>query len=298
MADKTVFYKSSFGDLRLWLTNISTDRTRDLVEHKLSAGDEHVVQDRGRGIVRARCSVLFASMAGDDLSPLDRCRALQAIVDDKPRVFSHPTSGSYLARIGPFTEVVDERGVITADIEVVRVAPIEGVSPAGAGTISIAGFGAVKAAADELAAQLKDIGIPSTLPDDATAAVDSWSETDLIDPRTVLTQVGSLTSQAGTQADALDDDIDAWSAFKATVLLAEAIRSAADASTASTAQTFVVKIGQPVALRALLAGIYSAEEADARYDQAMALNDLPSPAWLEPGSELVLPQITPPARSG
>lgn len=295
---EVAFYKSSFGDLRLWLTRLSTDRSRNQVVHELSSGDEHVVQDRGRGVVRARCSVLFARMAGDSLSPLERLQALQAIIDDKPRIFSHPTSGSYLARVGPFTEEVDERGVITAEIEVIRVAPIEAVSPAGAGTISIAGSGAVKAAADELRAQLGDINVPSTLPDDAAAAVDSWSETDTVNPRQVLTEVGSLTEQSGELADTLDDDIGAWAAYKAVIVLAEAVRSAADAATASTAQTFTVRIAQPVALRALLQGIYSAEEADTRYDQAMALNDIATPAWLEPGSEIVLPQVTAPPRSG
>src|SRR5206468_915528 len=41
------WYRSSFGELRLWLSRISTDRSRDLVVHSPSAGPDHVVQDRG-----------------------------------------------------------------------------------------------------------------------------------------------------------------------------------------------------------------------------------------------------------
>jgi hypothetical protein len=292
-----VWYKSSFGELRLWLSRISTDRSRDLVVHSPSAGPDHVVQDRGPNVVRTRCTVLFARMAGDDLDPLERCRRLQAIVDDRPRIFSHPTSGSYLARIGPFTEEVDETGVITAEIEVVQVAPAEAVAPAGAGSIPATGAGAATAAADALTAELADVGITSSLPEDVTAAVDGWTSADTVNTRQVLAELGSLTSQLGDLADALEADLGLWPAFKATILLAEAARAAADAATSDTAQTFVVLISEPIALRALLAAIYPADEVDDRYVQAMALNDLLSPAWLEPGSELLLPQLAAAARS-
>ena len=293
-----LFYKSSFGDLRLWLSKISTDRSRTQVVHELSSGDEHVVQDRGRGPVRARCTVMFARMKDDDMEPLDRLHALQAIVDDKPRVFSHPSSGSYLARIGPFTEEIDEFGVISAEIEVIQVAPIEAVAPAGAGSIPATGAGAVDAAVAAFRAELADIELESTTPDEVAAAVDRWTSGDAVNTRDVLTQVGSLTSTLGTQADAFDADLELWSAYKATVLLAEAVRAAADSATADTAQTFTMLIAAPVALRAVLASVYSAEETDARYDQALALNDIASPAWLEPGTQLVLPQIVAQARSG
>lgn len=297
MPDAT-WYKSSFGDLRLWLSRISTDRSRDLVVHSPSAGADHVVQDRGPNVVRARCTVLFARMAGDDLDPIERCRRLQAIVDDRPRIFSHPTSGSYLARIGPFTEEVDEFGVITAEIEVVQVAPAEALSPAGAGAIPATGAGAVSAAADALTGELTDVGMTSSLPNKATTAVDGWSSTDTVNPRQVLTELGSITAELGDLADTLEVDLGLWAAFKATILLAEAVRSAADAATSDTAQTFVVLISAPVALRALLGAIYPADEVDDRYAQAMALNDILTPAWLEPGTELLLPQLAAVARIG
>jgi hypothetical protein len=181
---------------------------------------------------------------------------------------------------------------------VIQVAPVEAVADAGAGAIPATGEGAVKSAADALAAELADVDLTSTLPDDSVAAVDGWMSSDTVNTREVLTEVGSLTSQLGEQADTLQSDIGLWSAYKATVLLSDTVRAAAASATADTAQTFVVRIAAPVALRALLAAVYSAEEADARYDQALALNDIPSPAWLEPGTELLLPQLTATARSG
>jgi len=291
-----VFYEGSFGGVRLWLSKISTDRSRAQVVHELN-GDEHVVQDRGRALVRARCTVQFDRMKDDDLEPLERLQALNAVIDDKPRIFRHPSSGSYLARIGSFQEDIDEHGTITAEIEVLQVADVQAVFPAGAGTIAATGEGAVAAASDALDLELADVALASPIGGNAKAAVDGWTSSETVDTRAVLTQVGSLTSDLGAQADTLDGDIGLWSAFKATVLLSEAVRAAADAATADTAQTFVVRIASPVALRAVLASVYSAEEADARYDQAMQLNDIASPAWLEPGTELLLPKTVARRRS-
>lgn len=294
----TDYYRSSFGGLQLWLNKLSTDRGRTQVVHELSSGDDYVVQDRGRVPQRARGTAMFDWMDGDAIEPLDRLRALQALVDEKPRILSHPVSGSFLARVAAFTEEVDERGVITAELEFIPVSAIAAVAPAAAGGIPATGQGAVQAAAAALAFELEDAGIDSTLPDDAIAAVNSWSDTDLIDPRTVITQTGSLTSQLGAQADELDGDIALWSAFKATVNLAEAVRTAAQAATALSAQNFAMLVGGPVALRAILASVYSAEEADFRYDEVLQLNDIANPAWIEPGTQLLLPLPTPSARSG
>jgi hypothetical protein len=298
MADDNM-YLSSFGGLRLWLSRISTDRGRSIVEHAPSAGDDYTIQDRGQNLIRARASALFEWMDGDDLSPVQRIRALLAMVDDKARMFSHPIEGSYLARVGPFSYDVDaSTGAITAELEFVPVADVQAVSPVGGGSIAATGAGAVSMAAEALAFELEDVGITSDVPAQASAAADSWASSDPVNPRDVLAKTGSLTSQLGDQADDLDDDLDMWTAYKATVILSETVRAAAEAATADTAQTFVVRVGTAIALRALLQGVYSAEEADLRYQQAMALNDIVSPAWIEPGTELQLPLPSPAARAG
>lgn len=292
------YYSSSYGDVRLFLSAITTDRTRTQVVHELSSGDEHVVQDRGRAPLRTRCTVLFARMREDDLEPLERCRRLQEIVDDQPRIFRHPTSGSYLARIGAFSEQIDSSGQITAELEVIQVAPIEAVAGAGAGALTATGEGAVDAAADALSAELAELDMESPLLEQTKAAVDGWTEDEQVDTRRVLTEVGSLTASLGALAATLEQDIGLWPAYCRTVLLAEAVRAAGDAATSDTAQTFVVHIAAPVALRAVLASVYSADECDARFQQAMALNDIDTPAWLEPGTELLLPQLTAETRRG
>lgn len=291
------FYKSSFGDLRLWLSTVTTDKSRTLVVHEMSAGDDYVVQDRGRAPLKSTFSVLFDLMAGDDIEPLDRARRLSALVDGKPRLLSHPIEGTYLARVGPFNIDIDENGVITANVEFIAVAESIAVAPAGAGGIPAAGAGAVAQAADAYILELEGIGESGSLGTDAAAAADSWAAAADPNPRDVLAQTGSLTEDLGTQADDLDDDLAKWQAFKQTVLLSDAVRAAAEASTSDTTSTFVLKVGSTVALRALLAGVYGADECDVQYARALLLNDISNPAWLELGTELVLPMPTTPARS-
>ncbi len=60
----------------------------------------------------------------------------------------------------------------------------------------------------------------------------------------------------------------------------------------------IVRIGRPMALRSLLATIYGARDVPFRYEQARSLNDIRTPGWLEPGTELRLPQPTVQPRRG
>jgi len=294
---KPAYYKSSFGGLRLWLSKITTDKSRTQVVHDPSAGDDHVVQDRGAVVLKSSCTILFDYMLGDDLEPIERLQALKALIDDKSRILTHPTEGSFQARVGPFQYTIDESGVISADVEFTAVSDVQAVSVAGAGGIPASGDGAVQAAAAALTTELAAIAQTSTLPQDASDASDAWSSADAINPRDVLAQTGSLTAQLGTLASSLQDDLDTWAAYKAAVLLSDAVLASALAVTSDTAQTFSLLVGTSIALRALVASIYGADEADQRYQQAMALNDIPSPAWLEPGSLLTLPTPTATARA-
>lgn len=294
MAD---FYKSSWGDLRLWISRLSTDKSRSQVVHELSEGDDYVVQDRGRAPLRSRATILFDWMNGDDLAPIDRLRKFSATVDADARFLSHPIEGTFLARVGEWKYDIDENGVITGEAEFLAVSETIAVASAGAGTIPASGDGAVADAAAALDAELADVGQSSSLPTDCADAADSWAAAADPNPREILTQTGSLTEALGDQAATCEDDIELWPVYAATVLLADTVRAAAEAATADSAQSFVMKIGSSVALRALLASVFGASEAEVYYERAMLLNDIANPAWLEMGSELVLPLPPTPPRS-
>lgn len=296
MADSQ-FYRSSFGGVDVWISQIQTDKSRRQVVHDLSDGDGAVIEDKGRKAVVSRVSLLFDWMIGDATAPLDRLRAFAELVDDKPRMFSHPIEGTFLARVSDFTHTFDSTSVLTGECTITQIEEPVAVTPAGPGGIPDTGVGAVGSTAAALTVELDELGISSTLPTDALAAVDGWAAADGINPRDVLTQTGSLTSRLGELADSLQSDLDTWQAFKAVIALADAVRGAAESATADTAQTMTVRIGAPIALRTLVAMTYGADEADVRYTQVMQLNDVENPASLATGTELVMPQPNPRPRS-
>lgn len=282
-------FETRFGGLRIFVTRITTDRGRTQVRHDLSAGDDHVVDDRGQGLLVVRCSVVFAWMNGDSLSPLERLQRLLALVDDKPRLFSHPTEGDFLARVGPFDYTLEASGNYTAEIEFAATSDVQQVAPPGAGGIPASGQGAVTASAEQLNIELAEFGMSTPITADAIAVADAWQANPDVGPRDVYAQTGSLTSSLADLIAELEGDLELWPAYKAAVILNEAIRSAAETMTTDVAHTFIVRIGAPIALNALLATVYGADEVDLRRDQALKLNDIANPAWLEPGFDLVLP---------
>lgn len=289
----TAFYQSSWGDLRLWISEISTIGGRDKVVHDLSTGDVHPIQDRGGQNKVARVTILFDWMDGDSIAPLDRLRLFLAQIDDKARPFRHPILGTYLARIGDFNHKVDGQGVISGEAEILPAAAIAPFAAPGSNGIPAAGAGAVDDAADAADIEFNEVDASSPLPAAAKQAVSDWTSAADPNPRAVLAQTGSLTAQLGELADTFSESLDTWQAYKATILLSDAVRSAAETTTSQASSTFVAKIAARIALRAYLAGIYGADEVDLRYTQAMALNDIANPASLDPGVELVLPQKPP-----
>ncbi len=226
-------------------------------------------------------------------------RELQTLCDGVARVLTHPTKGSFSALIGPFTEEVDENGNITAEVEFTAAVPVSSVIPAGAASIPASGEGLVDAASEALSAELveldlEDPGIAAA----ASASANAWTASDDLNPREVFVETGTYTEQLGAQADSMQDDIGKWETFKRTLLLADAVRSAAESCTADTASTFLYRVGAPTALRSMLAAEYGAEAADYYYQQVMRLNDIVTPGLLEEGQTLQLPSPRAQARNG
>lgn len=294
---ESAFYPASYGGLRLFISQIQTDKSRRQVVHELSDGDGNVIEDKGPKPIVSRVSLLFDKMIGDSLAPLERLRAFAKLVDDKPRIFSHPIEGSFPARVSDFSHAFDDKSNLSGECVITAVGEPSPITPSGPGGIPEIGTGAVASAAAALTIELDELGIESTLPSACAAAVDGWGAAEALNPREVLTQTGSLTSQLADLSASLEADLGMWQAFKATALLAEAVRSAAESATADTAQTMTVRIGAPISLRTLVAMTYGADEADARYLQVMQLNDVENPVSLATGTELVMPQPTPRPRS-
>lgn len=293
------FYASSYGNVRLWISRLSTRGGRQLVVHEASAGNEHIVQDRGDEVVVTSATLLFDYMAGDTLGPLERMQQLRALRDGKPHVLTHPTRGSFRALIGPFTEEIDSNGTITAEVEFTAADALDSVIPAGSSSIPASGEGLVDAAAEALSAELAELEIVDAgIASSAMTSASTWTASEDLNPREVLAETGQYTDQLGQQAESLQSDLDHWEAFKRTVLLADAVRTAAESVTSDTAMSTIFRVGAPTALRTLLASEYGAEQADYYFQQVMRLNDIATPGLIEEGTMLQLPRLPGAERNG
>ncbi len=288
------FFEARFGGLKLWASEISWSAGRDVTVHKLTRGNMHPKQDRGRVDRVARVSLQFDQMSGDDLTPRERLDALEALIaDGEPQVFQHPLAGAYLARVGAFDPSVDASSILTADIEFFPEEEPRAVTPIGFGTSSGSADGVVTAAAANAETQLAAIGAESPLIDRARDADASWQQPST-NTRTVLGDVAKLSSEVGEEIErlGLETDMKKWQAFKAFIALSDSILNSARAVTSDVAQTFTMKIARPISLNVLLARIYGGSEVETRRQQTLSLNDIRTPGWLPVGFELRLP--TPP----
>lgn len=292
------YVQATWGRLTLWVARLDGNESRSLVVHDPSRGDEHAVDDHGAGPRPIRLSLLFDEMTGESETPIVRFQRLRAQVKalstmSTPPIFQHPLGEVFPAKVGEFTYVIDEHSnVRDVVIEFYPAGDVQTVTPAGAGVAGSTGEGAVTQAADDLDAALEAAGMDAT---DVTAAArdaqTSWTSGETVPTRQVFVDTANLTEQLGVMIDelGLEDDLELWDVYKATIMLSEAIRVAAIAATSEVPSVFVYKVVQPVALLALMARLYGGAEAEDRARQAEELNDIRTPGWLEPGEELVLP---------
>lgn len=296
MADQ--FYEASFGGVRLWISNIQTSGAgRGLVVHEPSAGPAFGLSDRGPDLLVSRCSLLFDDMLGEGVSAAERFREFKGQIDDKPRVFRHPLQGSFVARISELTYTIDPTG-ISAECTITQDTSFPAVSESGPGGALATGQGAVAASAAAARAQYKEIGLDTSVIDETEATVDGWNATATpVNPKDVVSKTSSLSTRLTDVASSLEDDLEAWSSFTATMLLVEDLRAASEASIADTASTFAMQLGTPIAARALVASIYGADEAEARYEQFLRLNTISNPLSLAQGVRYLMPQPSPRERN-
>lgn len=292
VAERSHFYRSSFGSVRLFISVLSTSRPRTLVVHESARGDKHVVQDRGAGIVTVQTTLLFDYMDGDTLTPKDRVEEFRALCDGTARVFTHPTSGSFSALPGQFTEGLDAHGNITAEVEFTADGPVTDALPPGAASIPASGEGLVDAAADAFSAELDEIGEDDLdiigLGDDSKTTADAWVANPNVSQREVAAQGGALNERA-KKGMSKYVTLDNWQMFKSTVILADSIKTAADQATLDSLFTVSMVTASSEPLRALVAKVYGADQVDRRYQQIMDINDIATPGLLDVGTKLQLP---------
>lgn len=297
MADE--LFLASWGRIRLFCTELETESGRTKVVHDLTNGDLHPTQDRGRKARRAKAKLAFDDFQGFP-DPVTAAKTMEAAVaTGQAAMFSHPLIGSYLAGIGDFSWRIDESGIITADAEFIPEGEVPTVSPAGAGTTAASGEGSVAAAADDFDAATADTltdtekSAALTNPDGVSVADDarqssaSWS---LIDTpiRQVVIDAARISDEISNAIEVgrFELDLALWPAYRAAIMLGDAMRGAAIAATSEVPTTFVMRIQNATALLPLCARIYGGVDAVDRARQVAQLNDIQTPAWLAPGDYL------------
>ncbi len=128
----------------------------------------------------------------------------------------------------------------------------------------------------------------AALDTDARTSVASWTD-EGITTRKIMNDTARLSDSIGAMIEVggFERDLALWPAFRASIMLGEAIRSAAVAATSETPAVFVMRVQSPVALIAIAARIYGGQDAQARTRQILALNDIRTPGWLDPGDYLM-----------
>ena len=317
------FFKSSWGSVELWLSEIETDDGRSLVIQSYTRGDTPDVQNRGGRPKLARCTLLFDDIVGAKQSGRDR---LQSMIDLKnagrPQLFVHPFYGAYLAEIDDFSWKVDEHSVISGTCSFVAVEDTGTVIADPVGVSGDFDTNAIATATANLQTELTNVGLPSgtipnvpnagTLPrgfssqvpslanalstvfDNANGAVDAFGN-KLATARDVFVAVGSITETISNEIDALQaaTDVLLWPLFKAYIAVSDAARAAGAAVAPSNLMTIVVNA--PTSLRRLLWDLYgqvSNVDIESLIVEAEELNDIRTPARIAPGTSLTLRRPT------
>jgi hypothetical protein len=286
------FFTSSWGSERLWLSRISTDDNRKQVVQQYTRGDVPDVDDRGNEPKIVRCSLLFDDLTGETRDPMERLESLIALKDTgKPQLFVHPIHGTFLAAIEQFTHSIDSTNTITAEATFVATEAVGAFAAVPIAITSEVDGSTINAAADGLTATLADVDLTSGLPDSAKAAGDVFDQAN--SARDVLVAVSSASDRLWSEIDELqaEADIELWPAFKAYVMLGEAVR-AAGAATTGDVPLMTTRVDGPMSLIRLMAEIYGGAEAPDRKIEAMQLNDIPTPGRIPAGTQLRLRQPT------
>jgi hypothetical protein len=234
-------------------------------------------------------------MSAETDPPIKRFREFKRAAVDVggTALFTHPIDGRFVARVGQFSYDLDDDGnVSSCECEFIKDTEITAVSPAGAGVSGVTGAGSVSSASEELAAELETIGIESTIAADAVAAQDSWTAgSEQVSTRNILVDAAALSNEIAAliEDEGLEDDLAKYDAYRAAIMLGEAVRGAALAATAETASVFVVRLVRPTSLLALCASFYGGAEAEDRERQVIALNDIRRPGWLDTEVDYLFP---------
>lgn len=285
---------SRFGDHSLLITDYEEEGIgRDWVTQSPATGDQHTLQDRGRGLHRTRCKITFCDEPTGATFE-DRWLAFRlAAAAAQAQLFVHPDPnvGTYQAVVADLTAQAsgEERCVRVSCIFIETTAP-KPVTPVGAGTAVAAGPEAVGARAATATTELGAVGVTSSVPASCLAAVTAWSAAAEPNARAIALEASALATRIDALLASLTEPRQ-WGAYRAVIVLRYAVTCAASAVTSETSRvsSFTLVAAEP--LLSLCARKYGAGEAQDRARQVAKLNGLRTPSLVPAGTTLKLPAV-------
>jgi hypothetical protein len=285
-----------YGDQPLLITSYEEEGIgRDVVIQSPSNGDQHVLQDRGRGLHRTRCKLAFCDEPGR-ASYQERWLAFRTLAASSTRqLFVHPDPnvGTYQAQVAELgASVSGEERCVYATCVFIETSEPKPVAAIGAGAAVAAGPEAVTAQAAAATAALGAVGVTSSAPASCAAAATGWAGQPVPDARAIALEVVRVTG-------ALDDLIvrltspSQWRAYRELVVLRYAVARAAAAVTSETQQVTRITLEVAEPLLTLCARTYGARDAQERARQVAKLNGLRTPGLVPAGTALRLPVVRP-----
>lgn len=243
-----------------------------------------------------RCKVLFFErrpLEGEvdgGLNHVERFELFyQAAATQVPLDFVHPLTGTYRALVEDLDISVDasEDDAVEVDCTFVE----DSTSPAVfdiSGRPVRAGVAQVEVEAELLNAQLAEVGLVSTVGDDAASTVSGWESNTLITARQVNLELQSLSSSIADAVDELEltTQLDRYPVWRSMQRLHYEVRRAAEAFRQTQPTIFEFVVQSAIPLRVLAGDMYGAEQAESRYQEMLRLNDIDDPSLLAIGMRL------------
>lgn len=293
----------SWGGLKLFAQQVSTDIGRDVVILSPSTGDRHRARDRGRRLAVTPIELVFCYVGGEEPYQKRYARFLELIETGDPQLFVHPAHGSYLASIGEATATFSpESDSISVQCEFIPDEDYTAVADLGSGASPVAGAESVDAAAAASTAALDQAGLLEHDPEtglaiapawisNASSTVSSWTEAESPNPRQVVAETQTLVAAIDAGIDQLElaTNLRNWTAFREVIALRSRVVEAGQSNVSETGKTFLFEVRAAAPLRVILRRVYGAAQGNAYYGQVVAMNALREPDLVPAGTILVLP---------
>lgn len=303
-----VLFSASFGGLPLYVLNTSDVGGNRLVRHSFPHRDGEELEPMGAVARKTRCKLIFfyPLQSGLRLGPQDSFldptayfRAFMDLVASPERqVFTHPLTGSYMARVGEVTYAADpsQRDVITAECtfeeDTLEPAVFDQAAAFTSATSMIDVTQSRAALQDEILVIRPKVGTTiyvdalETAADDSVDRASTWG-----DPVKKLRDANLELAQSLEELDIANQNLGASldvGFFPLITAVNDLKLSLIQRwrSTQQAARIIQVTVYSPAPLFVLAAQIYGATGVEDRVNQILGLNDVRNPLRIEAGTVL------------